>query len=141
MGVLVIDLVWFILAMTKLILFLLVITFLFYVVINSDAQKYAESEANKICSWLNSDKTEITFRVGPHAFDHLQDFKRIDQKYTCKTSSSEHMYGYKDEIAVVVNANGKDKIMLIYGLDVSGRHFYQPRYFQHWTGNKVRHHE
>lgn len=122
-------------------LFLLVITFLIYVNLNSDTKKYAVNEANKICSWLNSDKAEITFRVGPHAFDHLQNFKRIDQEYTCKASSSEHMYGYKDEIAVVVSANRKDKMVLIYGLGVSGRHFYQSRYFQHWTGNKVRHHE
>ncbi|MFY0640735.1 MAG: hypothetical protein JXR16_06785 [Bermanella sp.] len=124
-----------------LFLFLLLITFLIYVVINSDTKKYAVNEANKICSWLNSDKAEITFRVGPNAFYHLQNFKKIDQEYTCKASSSEHMHGYKDEIAVVVSANGKDQIMLIYGLGVSGRHFYQPRYFQHWTGNKVRHHE
>jgi hypothetical protein len=124
-----------------LVLFLLVVAFSFYIVINSDTKKYAKNEANKICGWLNTDKTEVDFRVGPHAFEHLQEFKNTDLQYTCKATSSTHMYGYKDEVAVVIRANSQDKIILTYGLGLVGRNFYQKRYFQHWTGNKIRHHE
>lgn len=124
-----------------LVLFLLAIAFTFYVVINGDTQKYAINEAKNICVWLNSDKTKVDFRVGPHALGHLQEFKKSDQKYTCEAVLSEHMYGYADEVAVVVGAKGQELILLFYGLDISGRNLYQPRYFQHWTGNKVSHHD
>ena len=122
-------------------LFLLLVSLLIYIVVNGDAQRYAEREAITICEWLNSDKAKTDFRVGPHAFEHLLELKNKDKQYTCKAVSSEHMYGYKDEIAVVFSVHEQDKIMLIYGLGLSGRNFYQPRYFQHWTGNKVKHHD
>lgn len=124
-----------------IVVFFLIAVSFFYVVIQSDTKKYATYEAIKICSWLNSDKAEIDFRVGPYALEHLQEFKNSGLRYTCEVTSSTHMYGYKDEIAVVIRTKGQDTITLIYGLGSGGRNFYQPRYFQHWTGNKLRHHE
>ena len=107
-----------------------------YYVLTNDTELYAKGEALKICEWLNdADLSLINFRVGPLALEHLQQLKSENKEFRCNVAQPEHLYGYRDELTVVISTNEDVKLWLIYGR-ANLRRLYQPRYFQHWTGNR-----
>lgn len=112
-----------------------------YYVFSNDTESYANGEALEICEWLNdADHSVINFRVGPLALEHLQQLKSENKEFRCNVAQREHLYGYRDELTVVISTNEDVKLWLIYGR-ANLRGLYQPRYFQHWTGNRNRHHD
>ena len=107
-------------------------------VFNLSTHKYASKQAKNICQWLNSQSKDINFRVGPLAFEHLQKMHKLGSQYTCSISKYEHVFGYSNEVSVLIS-NNSDSIYLIYGSG-SAKHLFLPRYYQHASNNKQSHH-
>ncbi len=94
-------------------------------------RKDLESESREICNWIN-DKTysDVDFRVGPHAFDHLTKLRGSHEFYTCSIEASPEKYPFEGDVTILVSSENKKQIYLFYMPD-----FYIMRYFKHWTGD------
>lgn len=96
-----------------------------------------KSESREICNWINNESySDVNFRVGPHAFDHLTKLRGSHEFYTCSIEASPEKHPFEGDVTILVSSENEKQIYLFYMPD-----FYIMRYFKHWTGNKVRHHE
>ncbi len=101
-------------------------------------QRYASSEASKICQWLNRESTSISFRVGPQALEHLTALRDVSStEYFCTVLKDNLSFDHKNEVSILVS-NGLHKLRLIYGSG-SVKRLFLPTYYQHSSSHQHHH--